>query len=259
MRIRNFLSDESGAVAVDWVVITAGITGMGLAVIATASGGLEDLSGEIRTTLGEQMEAVVALATAGMTATAIWNDPANSTNEFANIDELSFSTVVDFTTDAEGIIFEFGATGRGAVLYQHDGVLYLQAGNGNDFGEAADRGEASWQVVDGTATIEGSMNANGGLALMVNGETVSQSSFNARVTCRWRCGKRRGLELGRRTQSRRLQPQRSGPSRRYRGDVLRGPDHGRRADPDQLIPASRNVRHDRRKRSGTFRQQFVHA
>jgi Flp pilus assembly pilin Flp len=179
MRIRNFLSDESGAVAVDWVVITAGITGMGLAVIATASGGLEDLSGEIRTTLGEQMEAVVALATAGMTATAIWNDPANSTNEFANIDELSFSTVVDFTTDAEGIIFEFGATGRGAVLYQHDGVLYLQAGRGNDFGEAADRGEASWQVTDGTATIEGSMNANGGLALMVNGEVVSQSSFNA--------------------------------------------------------------------------------
>jgi Flp pilus assembly pilin Flp len=179
MRIRNFLSDESGAVAVDWVVITAGITGMGLAVIATASGGLEDLSGEIRTTLGEQMEAVVALATAGLTATAIWNDPANSTNEFANIDELSFSTVVDFTTDAEGIIFEFGATGRGAVLYQHDGVLYLQAGRGNDFGEAADRGEASWQVADGTATIEGSMNANGGLALMVNGEVVSQSSFNA--------------------------------------------------------------------------------
>jgi Flp pilus assembly pilin Flp len=112
MRIRNFLSDESGAVAVDWVVITAGITGMGLAVIATASGGLEDLSGEIRTTLGEQMEAVVALATAGLTATAIWNDPTNSTRDFANIDELSFVTEVDFTTDAEGIIFEFGATGR---------------------------------------------------------------------------------------------------------------------------------------------------
>jgi Flp pilus assembly pilin Flp len=74
MRIRNFLSDESGAVAVDWVVITPGGTGMGLAVIATASGGAEDLSGEIRTTLGGADGSFVA-ATAGMTATAVWDDP----------------------------------------------------------------------------------------------------------------------------------------------------------------------------------------
>lgn len=174
-----FLSDESGAIAVDWVVMTAAVTGMGLAVVSITSGGVGNLSGDIRTALVEQMDATVRLATAGLTATAVWNDPANSTRDFANIDQLSFSTVVDFTTDAEGIIFEFGATGRGTVLYQHDGVLYLQAGRGNGTGPSHDRGEASWQVVEGTATIEGSMDANGGLALMVNGEVVSQSSFQA--------------------------------------------------------------------------------
>ena len=179
MRLRDFLLGESGAVATDWVVMTAGITGMGLAVAATTSGGLENLSGDISTALREQAESVVTLATAALTATTVWNDPTNSTRDFTNIDELSFMTEVNFTTDAEGIIFEFGATGRGAVLYQHDGVLYLQAGRGNGTGPAADRGEASWQVTEGVATIEGSMNANGGLALMVNGEVVSQSSFNA--------------------------------------------------------------------------------
>jgi hypothetical protein len=176
---QNFLTDDSGAITVDWVVLSATTIGMGLAVILMVSGGLEDLSTDIGTALIEQTDQGFVAATAGLIATAIWNDPTNSTRDFANIDQLSFVTEVDFTTDAEGIIFEFGATGRGAVLYQHDGVLYLQAGNGSAYGQAHDRGEASWQVVDGRATIEGSMDANGGLALIVNGQTVSQSSFQA--------------------------------------------------------------------------------
>jgi hypothetical protein len=89
---------------------------------------------------------------------------------------------VDFTTDAEGIIFEFGAGAWGTVLYQHNGVLYLQAGRGNGTGPASDRGEASWQVVEGTATIEGSMDANGGLALMVNGEVSASPPSTRRAS-----------------------------------------------------------------------------
>lgn len=44
---KSFLSDESGAVTVDWVVLTAALVGLGLAVISVVSGGLEDLSGDI--------------------------------------------------------------------------------------------------------------------------------------------------------------------------------------------------------------------
>jgi len=50
---KSFLSDESGAVTVDWVVLTAALVGLGLAVISVVSTGLEDLSGDIQ----DQLEA----------------------------------------------------------------------------------------------------------------------------------------------------------------------------------------------------------
>ncbi|RFU12144.1 pilus assembly protein [Rhodobacteraceae bacterium W635] len=46
--IKTFLNSESGAVTVDWVVLTAAIVGLGLAVMAVVSAGVEDLSGDIR-------------------------------------------------------------------------------------------------------------------------------------------------------------------------------------------------------------------
>lgn len=44
---KSFLADESGAVTVDWVVLTAALVGLGLAVISVVSGGLEDLTADI--------------------------------------------------------------------------------------------------------------------------------------------------------------------------------------------------------------------
>ena len=45
--IKNFAADESGAVTVDWVVLTAAIVGLGLAVMTVVSGGVETLSTDI--------------------------------------------------------------------------------------------------------------------------------------------------------------------------------------------------------------------
>lgn len=42
IRIFRFLSDEDGAVTVDWVVLTAAIVGLGIAVITTVAGGALD-------------------------------------------------------------------------------------------------------------------------------------------------------------------------------------------------------------------------
>jgi len=50
----NFLVDDSGAVTVDWVVLTAGIVGLGLATMAVVSAGVEDLSGDTRTQMESQ-------------------------------------------------------------------------------------------------------------------------------------------------------------------------------------------------------------
>jgi Flp pilus assembly pilin Flp len=43
----RFLKEEDGATTVDWVVLTAGVTGLGLATMVVVSGGMEDLSGDI--------------------------------------------------------------------------------------------------------------------------------------------------------------------------------------------------------------------
>ncbi len=49
--LREFLSDESGAVATDWVVLTAMVTGLGVATAAVVSGGLQSASEQTTDTL----------------------------------------------------------------------------------------------------------------------------------------------------------------------------------------------------------------
>ena len=48
---KNFSRDEDGAVTVDWVVLTAAIVGLGIAVISTVAGGVGDLGDNIATEL----------------------------------------------------------------------------------------------------------------------------------------------------------------------------------------------------------------
>jgi len=48
---KSFRDEESGAVTIDWVVLTAAIVGLGIAVIAAVGGSVQDLAGEIETEL----------------------------------------------------------------------------------------------------------------------------------------------------------------------------------------------------------------
>ncbi|MBF9046157.1 hypothetical protein LSUCC0031_03415 [Rhodobacterales bacterium LSUCC0031] len=49
--IKNFVASESGAVTVDWVVLTAAMVGLGFATIMVMSNGVESLAGNIDNTL----------------------------------------------------------------------------------------------------------------------------------------------------------------------------------------------------------------
>ena len=49
--INNFRNDESGAVTVDWVVLTAAIVGLGIAVISTVGGGVQSMGRSIKAAL----------------------------------------------------------------------------------------------------------------------------------------------------------------------------------------------------------------
>jgi Flp pilus assembly pilin Flp len=48
---KNFKNDESGAVTVDWVVLTAALVGLGLAVITVVAGGLNTAANNINSDL----------------------------------------------------------------------------------------------------------------------------------------------------------------------------------------------------------------
>lgn len=52
--IKNFRADEDGAVTVDWVVLTAAIVGLGIAVLATVREGATNLAGDISTELTDR-------------------------------------------------------------------------------------------------------------------------------------------------------------------------------------------------------------
>lgn len=51
MRISDFAESDSGAVTVDWVVLTGSLVGLGIATAGVVSGGVESLSSSISDTL----------------------------------------------------------------------------------------------------------------------------------------------------------------------------------------------------------------
>jgi Flp pilus assembly pilin Flp len=58
---KSFKNDESGAVTVDWVVLTAAIVGLGLVVMTTVSGSLSTAASAIATDIGTTSTAAGAL------------------------------------------------------------------------------------------------------------------------------------------------------------------------------------------------------
>ena len=52
--IKKFNNEEDGAVTVDWVVLTAAIVGLGLAVMASVRGGTTGLATKISGALASQ-------------------------------------------------------------------------------------------------------------------------------------------------------------------------------------------------------------
>ncbi len=60
-QLRKFGNDESGAVTVDWVVLTAGIVGLGLLVLTTVSASLATAGQNLTTDIGTTQVAASAV------------------------------------------------------------------------------------------------------------------------------------------------------------------------------------------------------
>ncbi len=69
MKLFDFINDESGAVTVDWVVLTAAIVGLGIAVLTSVQGGTTELANKISSSLANaQIQTLDGLATIGQSA-----------------------------------------------------------------------------------------------------------------------------------------------------------------------------------------------
>ena len=63
MNFKAFASDESGAVTVDWVVLTAAIVGLGLVVMTTVGGAIKTQATNIAADVTAKASAGTALNT----------------------------------------------------------------------------------------------------------------------------------------------------------------------------------------------------
>ncbi|RAP40285.1 hypothetical protein BYZ73_15880 [Rhodovulum viride] len=71
---KTFAKDESGAVTVDWVVLTAAIVGLGIAVLGTVRSGVNGL--------GDKIEASLTTATVATLSNLGWgSDATDNTSE----------------------------------------------------------------------------------------------------------------------------------------------------------------------------------
>jgi len=59
--IKTFHAEEDGAVTVDWVVLTAAIVGLGIAVVTTVSNGLHSAASSIVTDLNTSMKSAAGV------------------------------------------------------------------------------------------------------------------------------------------------------------------------------------------------------
>ncbi|MCK0169299.1 pilus assembly protein [Jannaschia sp. S6380] len=69
--INTFLKAEDGAVTVDWVVLTAALVGLGLAVMGVVSTGVGNVSAEMKTQLEvDHVKASKELFNAGLSGSS---------------------------------------------------------------------------------------------------------------------------------------------------------------------------------------------
>lgn len=57
--VTTFVADETGAISVDWLILTAALVGLGLSVIETASGGLTAVTDDINLLLKPQGDSAI--------------------------------------------------------------------------------------------------------------------------------------------------------------------------------------------------------
>ncbi|MEM8848416.1 MAG: hypothetical protein AAGE03_00130 [Pseudomonadota bacterium] len=111
----TFFSDESGAVTVDWVVLTAALVGLGLAVMTVVRGGVQDVSNDIDESLRNDNIILTAFATSATDAlAAVGLDVERMRNDARALqnDELATEYVAALDGDGTSVLGATAAAGN---------------------------------------------------------------------------------------------------------------------------------------------------
>ena len=118
--LKQWLRNESGAVTVDWVVLTAAVVGLGLASVAAVRTGAVSLGDGIDSSLSDA--SVAALSTLGAGA-------QSNVRTLLNVTQETFDSWVEYVADYtdETIAFEFANFANNAAAAIESGNAELAA------------------------------------------------------------------------------------------------------------------------------------
>ncbi|WP_371154799.1 hypothetical protein [Jannaschia sp. 2305UL9-9] len=148
MTQQNFLSNESGAVTVDWVVLTAALVGLGLAVMGVISTGIEQQSDNI----DNQLTSGTIIRTAFTGSPAAARDTACTT--YGSCDtSLSSSALQALTTadlgNVSAVTYGSDYASNNGMTFDGDGaVTSYGSGNATDYDAAVAATTAQNALID---------------------------------------------------------------------------------------------------------------
>lgn len=124
------VEDETGAVAADWVVLTAAIVGLGVGALAGVSGGVQDSSDDIATTLSAQITDTAAQAASYFYALGMAAHPDDKTDAWrAARDAVADAAPDGYEYDPEYQTTRYVDTVSGYPIYVSDsGAAYSIGG-----------------------------------------------------------------------------------------------------------------------------------
>lgn len=115
--------------------------------------------------------------TSGMTLTNTFVDGQNI--GLSSRQRMSLRMDAWLTPSGTGLLFELGNANKAMILYQLSGILYFQAGRGDNFFAMSVRGETSYVVPESKRfMIEISADKDVGIALNIDGSLVDTSQFS---------------------------------------------------------------------------------
>jgi Flp pilus assembly pilin Flp len=123
--MQNFIQDETGAVTVDWVVLTAALVGLGLAVMGVVSSGISSQADAIDDTLTN--ESIIRTSfTSGAVA-----DFGTACGNFGGCDASLGNLASLSNSDFNALRDSFSTDEAGAVATTNTGLGLTQDGDGN--------------------------------------------------------------------------------------------------------------------------------